>query len=127
MKEAFEAQRKRAEEITKSLQGATNEADKHQEDAEHDINSDYKQRVDRLHDTSTSDTSVPSDARATCEVSASVREHNARVRRAFRELREDVLTIARDRDITASHYNELISLYNRLLEQYNEGNGSNGK
>lgn len=129
VQEAFEAQRQRAQELSQSLQEKTNEADKAQALAEHSIDTDYSQRLDRLRNdnASESNTDMSSATGATCEVSASIREHNARVRRAFRELRAEVLTIARDRDITASHYNELISLYNRLLEQYNEGNGSNGK
>lgn len=129
MQEAFEAQRKRADEITKSLQGAINEADKRQENAERDIDSDYKQRVDRLRNdiTAKSSTDMPNTTSTSCKVSASLSEHNARVRRAFRELRAELLTVARDRDITASHYNELISLYNSLLEQTNKRNSNNGE
>ena len=129
VQEAYEAQRKRAQELSQSLQEKTNEADKAQAMAERSIDIDYSQRLERLRNDTPSEnnTDLPSATGTTCEVSASLREHNARVRRAFRELRAEVLTIARDRDITASHYNELISLYNSLLEQTNKGNSTDGK
>lgn len=129
VQEAFEAQRKRAQELSQSLQEKTNEADKAQALAEHNIDTDYSQRLERLHNEPAAEnsTDVPGTAGTACEVSASISEHNARVRRAFRELRAEVLTIARDRDITASHYNELISLYNSLIEQTNKGNSTNGE
>ena len=129
VQEAFEAQRKRAQELTQSLQEKTNEADKAQALVERSIDTDYSQRLERLRNESATEnnTDVPSTTGTTCEVSASISEHNARVRRAFRELRAEVLTIARDRDITASHYNELISLYNSLVEQTNKGNSTNGE
>lgn len=130
LQQSYEAQLKSTQELSQSLQETANEADKAQVTAENSIDADYSQRLERLHndtDSTSSDTDLSSSTGTTCEVSASVREHNARIRRAFRELREEVLTVARDRDITASHYNELISLYNKLLEQYNNGNSSNGE
>lgn len=130
LQQSYEAQLKSTQELSQSLQETANEADKAQVAAENSIDADYNQRLERLHndaDSTSSNADLPSSTGTTCEVSASVREHNARIRRAFRELREEVLTVARDRDITASHYNELISLYNKLLEQYNNGNSSNGE
>lgn len=129
VQEAFEAQRKRAQELTRSLQEKTNEADKAQALAKHSIDTDYSQRLERLRNepAAKNNTGVPGTTGTTCEVSVRISEHNARVRRAFRELRAEVLTIARDRDITASHYNELISLYNSLIEQTNKGNSADGK
>ena len=130
LQQSYEAQLKSTQELSQRLQETANEADKTQAVAENSIDADYSQRLERLRndtDSTSSDTDLSSSTGATCEVSASIREHNARIRRAFRELREEVLTVARDRDITASHYNELISLYNKLLEQYNNGNSSNGE
>lgn len=130
LQQSYEAQLKSTQELSQRLQETANEADKTQAVAENSIDADYSQRLERLRndtDSTSSNTDLSSSTGATCEVSASIREHNARIRRAFRELREEVLTVARDRDITASHYNELISLYNKLLEQYNNGNSSNGE
>lgn len=125
-----EAQKEKANALSQELQERANRADMQQATAEIDIAADYAKRVEQLHHDATDasgDTDVSNDTGTTCQISDRFREHDARVRRAFRELREEVLTIARDRDITASHYNELISLYNDLLEQVNKGNSTNGE
>lgn len=129
MQEALEAQQKKAQELSQSLQEVTNEADQAQAKAERDITADYEQRLERLrHDNiGASGKDMPNPASSTCKISTSISEHNARIRQAFRELRADVLTIARERDITASHYNELISLYNDLLNKINKEDSTNGK
>lgn len=130
LQQSYEAQLKSTQKLSQSLQETANEADKTQVVAENSIDTDYNQRLERLRndtDSTSSNTDLPSSTGPSCTVSAGIREHDARIRRAFRELREEVLTVARDRDITASHYNELISLYNKLLEQYNNGNSSNGE
>lgn len=126
----IEAQKEKANALSQELQERANRADMQQATAEIDIATDYAKRVEQLHNDpadASSDTDVPNDTSTTCQISDRFREHDARIRRAFRELREEVLTIARDRDITASHYNELISLYNDLLEQVNKGNSTNGE
>lgn len=125
-----EAQKEKANALSQELQERANRADMQQATAEIDIAADYAKRVEQLHhDTAdaSGDTGVSDNTSTTCQISGRFREHDARVRRAFRELREEVLTIARDRDITASHYNELISLYNDLLEQVNKGNSTDGE
>lgn len=125
----IDAQKEKANALSQELQEHANRADTKQAIAEIDIATDFAKRIEQLHNqpADTSSTDVPDNASTTCKISANFREHDARVRRAFRELREEVLTIARDRDITASHYNELISLYNDLLEQINKGNSTNAK
>jgi hypothetical protein len=67
---------------------------------------------------STDTATLPADTAAAAGTTAtkSDRQRGQDIRRA----KEDLLTIARDCDITASHYNELLKIYNSVRETNNQ-------
>ena len=103
------------QQLEQKLAKAYQEADQGAQNAKDFIDTTYAAMSDKLQDYST-DTptkqSMPATTTATSKVCSCRNQHDAESRRAFRKLRADILTITRDCDITASYYNELITLYN---------------
>lgn len=103
------------QQLEQKLAKAYHEADQGAQNAKDLIDNTYDSMSAKLHDYSTNTTdsqSMPATTTATGTVCSCRNQHDAESRRAFRKLRADILTITRDCDITASYYNELITLYN---------------
>lgn len=103
------------QQLEQKLAKAYQEADQGAQNAKDLIDNTYDSMSAKLHDYSTNTTdsqSMPATATTTSKVCSCRNQHDAESRRAFRKLRADILTITRDCDITASYYNELITLYN---------------
>ena len=103
------------QQLEQKLAKAYQEADQGAQNAKDLIDNTYDSMSAKLHDYSTNTTdsqSMPTTATTTSTVCSCRNQHDAESRRAFRKLRADILTITRDCDITASYYNELITLYN---------------
>ena len=106
---------KHVQHLEQELATAYQKADQGAQNAKDFIDTTYAAMSDKLHDYSTNITdnqSMSTTATTTSKVCSCGNQHNAESRRAFRKLRADILTITRDCDITASYYNELITLYN---------------
>ena len=103
------------QQLEQKLVKAYQEADQGAQNAKDFIDTTYAAMSDKLQDYST-DTSTKQSMSETTTATGTVcscrNQHDAESRRAFRKLRADILTITRDCDITASYYNELITLYN---------------
>ena len=103
------------QQLEQKLAKAYQEADQGAQNAKDFIDTTYAAMSDKLQDYSTDTStkqSMPTTATTTSTVCSCRNQHDAESRRAFRKLRADILTITRDCDITASYYNELITLYN---------------
>ena len=103
------------QQLEQKLAKAYQEADQGAQNAKDFIDTTYAAMSNKLQDYSTNTTdsqSMSTTATTTCQVCSCRNQHDAESRRAFRKLRADILTITRDCDITASYYNELITLYN---------------
>ena len=103
------------QQLEQKLAKAYQEADQGAQNAKDFIDTTYAAMSDKLQDYSTytsTKQSMPATTTATSKVCSCRNQHDAESRRAFRKLRADILTITRDCDITASYYNELITLYN---------------
>lgn len=109
--------------VTQKMQEFADMADRSAQSSVDSITADYQHRVEQLRSGLglTADSSSGDAASASVAVRTELNRYDAETRRAFRKLRADVLTIARDCDITAAHYNELIMLYNKVVEQSREG------
>ena len=106
---------KHVQHLEQELATAYQKADQGAQNAKDLIDNTYDSMSAKLHDYSTNTTdnqSMSTTATTTSKVCSCGNQHNAESRRAFRKLRADILTITRDCDITASYYNELITLYN---------------
>lgn len=106
---------KHVQHLEQELATAYQKADQGAQNAKDLIDNTYAAMSNKLHDYSTNTTdsqSMSTTATTTSKVCSCGNQHNAESRRAFRKLRADILTITRDCDITASYYNELITLYN---------------
>lgn len=106
---------KHVQHLEQELAKAYQEADQGAQNAKDFIDTTYAAMSDKLQDYSTDTStkqSMPATTTATGTVCSCRNQHDAESRRAFRKLRADILTITRDCDITASYYNELITLYN---------------
>ena len=106
---------KRVQHLEQELATAYQKADQGAQNAKDFIDTTYAAMSDKLQDYSTDTStkqSMPATTTATGTVCSCRNQHDAESRRAFRKLRADILTITRDCDITASYYNELITLYN---------------
>ena len=106
---------KHVQHLEQELATAYQKADQGAQNAKDLIDNTYDSMSVKLHDYSTNTTdsqSMPATTTATGTVCSCRNQHDAESRRAFRKLRADILTITRDCDITASYYNELITLYN---------------
>ena len=106
---------KHVQHLEQELATAYQKADQGAQNAKDLIDNTYDSMSAKLHDYSTNTTdsqSMPATATTTSKVCSCRNQHDAESRRAFRKLRADILTITRDCDITASYYNELITLYN---------------
>ena len=103
------------QQLEQKLAKAYQEADQGAQNAKDFIDTTYAAMSNKLQDYSTDTStkkSMPATTTATSKVCSCRNQHDAESRRAFRKLRADILTITRDCDITASYYNELITLYN---------------
>ena len=106
---------KHVQHLEQELATAYQKADQGAQNAKDLIDNTYDSMSAKLHDYSTNTTdsqSMSTTATTTSTVCSCRNQHDAESRRAFRKLRADILTITRDCDITASYYNELITLYN---------------
>ena len=106
---------KHVQHLEQELATAYQKADQGAQNAKDLIDNTYDSMSAKLHDYSTNTTdnqSMSTTATTTSKVCSCGNQHDAESRRAFRKLRADILTITRDCDITASYYNELITLYN---------------
>ena len=106
---------KHVQHLEQELATAYQKADQGAQNAKDLIDNTYDSMSAKLHDYSTNTTdsqSMSTTATTTSKVCSCGNQYNAESRRAFRKLRADILTITRDCDITASYYNELITLYN---------------
>ena len=106
---------KHVQHLEQELATAYQKADQGAQNAKDLIDNTYDSMSAKLHDYSTNTTdnqSMSTTATTTSKVCSCGNQHNEESRRAFRKLRADILTITRDCDITASYYNELITLYN---------------
>lgn len=106
---------KHVQHLEQELATAYQKADQGAQNAKDLIDNTYDSMSAKLHDYSTNTTdnqSMSTTATTTSKVCSCGNKHDAESRRAFRKLRADILTITRDCDITASYYNELITLYN---------------
>ena len=106
---------KHVQHLEQELATAYQKADQGAQNAKDLIDNTYDSMSAKLHDYSTNTTdsqSMSTTATTTSKVCSCGNQYNAKSRQAFRKLRADILTITRDCDITASYYNELITLYN---------------
>lgn len=106
---------KHVQHLEQELATAYQKADQGAQNAKDLIDNTYDSMSAKLHNYSTNTTdnqSMSTTATTTSKVCSCGNQHDAESRRAFRKLRADILTITRDCDITASYYNELITLYN---------------
>ena len=106
---------KHVQHLEQELATAYQKADQGAQNAKDLIDNTYDSMSAKLHDYSTNTTdsqSMSTTATTTSKVCSCRNQYNAESRQAFRKLRADILTITRDCDITASYYNELITLYN---------------
>ena len=106
---------KHVQHLEQELATAYQKADQGAQNAKDLIDTTYAAMSDKLQDYSTDTStkqSMPATTTTTSKVCSCRNQHDAESRRAFRKLRADILTITRDCDITASYYNELITLYN---------------
>ncbi len=103
------------QQLEQKLATAYQKADQGAQNAKDFIDTTYAAMSNKLQDYSTDTStkqSMPATTTTTSKVCSCGNQYNAESRRAFRKLRADILTITRDCDITASYYNELITLYN---------------
>lgn len=78
------------------------------------LNSDVSVSVSDSQDSASSNTDMPDSSKAASGVQVCTCRDNDRLRRSFKRLRERVLVIGRDCDITKAHYNALIE-FNRSI------------
>ncbi len=110
--QAYEERRQKEADYVKKISKITDESSGKIDD----INARYNALLTSLHADNTSDNnSLPGNTNTTTGTTANCEcRCPAKDRTKLQKLYEQQLTIARDCDITATHYNELINIYNSI-------------
>lgn len=106
----------------KELQGKVNNAVANAGDAEKNLNREFDNRRDALYDklqsnNPRSNKDMSNSSKAPLAIQTSECKCHVVNRKEFQRLYEKQLIVARDCDITATHYNELIKLWNDMFSK----------